>query len=158
LHQHSSRPGSPTSLHTAIMHYLDTTMGPVLPNSSEQHARKLIADQAAKKLAKDPWFQQQMASSTVGGLFDFVAKAVGSVGKAVGAAVRDVAPVVATIAPALGPVGMAIGGAAAMAGAVANKLVPKDGGAQDAGPAAVPAAYAPPSARPAFGTFSAARP
>ena len=131
VHKHAKgdRPEA-DSLTGAIMRYLATTQGPVARNSADEHARLLIADQTAKRLLKDPWFQKELAKASlngeasVEGFFDFIGKAVGAVGNAVGNVVKTVAPIVAKIAPVIPIIGPAIAGAAGLASAAANVLAP----------------------------------
>lgn len=159
LHQNASgkRPDDGT-LTAAIMKFLTTTQGPVIPGSADQHARLLIADQAAKRLMRDPWFLKQMSSTSVGGLFDFIAKAAGSIGKAVGSAVKAAAPIVATVAPIIPGIGPAIAGAAALAGAVAAKAMPSKKPAAAPAPASNVRPAFVPSPRPVGPTIRAAAP
>lgn len=157
------------SLTAAVLQYLTTTMGPVVRNSADEHARLLIADQTAKRLALQPWFREQMVKASlngdIDGLFDFVGKAMGAVGKAVGSVVRDVAPLIAKVAPFVPIVGPALSGAASFAGSMAGKLVPKARAPAPA-PARAPAPAAPAARlaltssapRPAAGTSSASSP
>jgi hypothetical protein len=164
----------------AVLRYMHNVFGPVVPDTAAEHARLLLADQAAKKLLQDPTFRLAAGAdvyghpSVVGGFFDDIGNAIGGAAKAVGGVIRDVAPVVAPIAAAMPPpMGPAIGGALALAGGIAGKLVPKGGGAPPPAQAAapyVPPAYrppppaAPPAARPvviplaAPATYAAAQP
>jgi hypothetical protein len=166
-HAEGKRP-RPGGLIDAIMKYQATMFGPVVPGSASEHARLLIADQAAKQMIRlSPdlaalHFGFAMHGHVVGG-FDFgnfisdVGKGIGQAAKAVGTVVRDVAPVVATVANVIPPpIGTAISGVAALAGGIAGKLLPK--GSPAPSPQQAVAQYAPPAAYAAAPQYRAPAP
>jgi len=145
--RHATGPRPPAnSLKGSIMQWFATTQGPVPPNSPDDHARLLLADQAAKHLTRPgaplagipPEAPLPRGASTVGDLFGDIGKALGDAGKAVAQVVKQVGPTVATVAAVLPPpYGPAISLAATGAVALAKAAVP------DASPSSTPQASTP---------------
>lgn len=123
------------SLKSAVYHYFGSVHGPVTPGSADDHARLLLADQVAKRIARrieSPLMppEQALVGFDFGQMLSDIGNGIGQAGKAVANVVKQVGPTVASVAAVLPPpYGPAISGAVTGAVALANAVSPSSSSA-----------------------------